>query len=438
MDKAALKAKVREAIRARRADIERLAEAIFDEPELGFKEVKTSAKVKTEFDKLGITYTDGWAITGVKARMKGGKGSKKTVALLGELDAIICKSHPASDAETGAAHCCGHNIQIANLLGVAMAFKDTGVMEELAGDVVFFAVPAEEYVELTWRNTLRKAGKLHFIGGKAELIYEGAFDDVDLAMMMHANVKHTEQAFYDAGGSSNGFVGKNVRYVGRAAHAAGHPDAGINALNAACLGIMGVNAIRERFREADYVRFHPIIASGGDLVNVIPDNVTMESYVRAANVEALKRYSEDINAALTAGASAIGAKCEIDDIPGYLPLQPDQALRDILVANAKTYFGEEGVGVGPHNTASTDMGDISHLMPTVHPWVECVTGVLHGADFKLVDRDTAFEKSICTLADTIIDLLADDAQAAESICANFKPVFDRESYTAFWDGFVAK
>lgn len=438
MDKNALKQKVCQAVRARRADIERLAEAIYAEPELGFKEEKTSQKVKAAFRDLGIAYSDGWAVTGVKARMTGGRGSKKTVALLGELDAIVCRAHPGADKATGAAHCCGHNVQIANLLGVAMAFKDAGVMEELAGDVVFFAVPAEEYVELTWRDELRKAGKLHFIGGKAELIYEGAFEDVDMAMMMHVNPYHGETPFYDAGASCNGFIGKNIRYVGRAAHAAGHPDAGINALNAACLGIMGVNAIRERFREADFVRFHPIIASGGDLVNVIPDNVTMESYVRAANVEALKRYSTEIDAALAAGAQAVGGSCEITDIPGYLPLRPDLAMRDILSANAVRHFGEPNVGVGPHNTASTDMGDVSHLMPVVHPWVGCVKGVLHGADYVLADRDVAFEKSVCVLAETIIDLLADDAKAAEAICGNFRPVFNKDSYTAFWDGFVSK
>ena len=108
MNKEELKQKLLEAVKARRADIEAIAESILREPELGYKEVKTSAKVKAIFDELGVEYTTGWGMTGVKARLKGGKPGK-TVAILGELDAVICKNSPYA-AESGAAHCCGHNI----------------------------------------------------------------------------------------------------------------------------------------------------------------------------------------------------------------------------------------------------------------------------------------------------------------------------------------
>ena len=224
-----------------------------------------------------------------------------------------------------------------------------------------------------------------------------------------------------------------MTYRGRAAHAAGAPDKGINALNAAMLGVMGVNAIRERFREDDFVRFHPIINSGGDLVNVVPDYVTMESYTRAANVDALLRYNTDINRALRAGADAVGATCELQDLPGYLPLRPDETLRNVLRDNAVTLFGEEHVAVGPHNAGSTEMGDVSHLIPVVHPWVGCAKGVLHGANFVLDNEEVAYEKSPEVLAMTIIDLLYDDAKKAEEICANFKPVFTKETYCEFQD-----
>ena len=403
MSKEDLKRRVCEAIRARRADIKAVAESVFAEPELGFKETKTSDKIKAEFEKLGLTCETGWGITGVRARMKG-KKSKKTVALLGELDAIICRDHPHADPKTGAAHCCGHHVQLANMLAVGMAFKDAGIMDELDGDLMLFAVPAEEYVEIDFRNGLRKKGDLRYLGGKQQLIAEGA-----------------------------GFVGKLMTYRGRAAHAAGAPDKGINALNAAMLGVMGVNAIRERFREDDFVRFHPIINSGGDLVNVVPDYVTMESYTRAANVDALLRYNTDINRALRAGADAVGATCELQDLPGYLPLRPDETLRNVLRDNAVTLFGEEHVAVGPHNAGSTEMGDVSHLIPVVHPWVGCAKGVLHGANFVLDNEEVAYEKSPEVLAMTIIDLLYDDAKKAEEICANFKPVFTKETYCEFQD-----
>ena len=396
MSKEDLKRRVCEAIRARRADIKAVAESVFAEPELGFKETKTSDKIKAEFEKLGLSCETGWGITGVRARMKG-KKSKKTVALLGELDAIICRDHPHADPKTGAAHCCGHHVQLANMLAVGMAFKDAGIMDELDGDLMLFAVPAEEYVEIDFRNGLREKGDLRYLGGKQQLIAEGAFDGIDIAMQMHANITDDPHGFYDLGGSCNGFVGKLMTYRGRAAHAAGAPDKGINALNAAMMGVMGVNAIRERFREDDFVRFHPIINSGGDLVNVIPDYVTMESYTRAANVDALLRYNTDINRALRAGADAVGATCELQDLPGYLPLRPDENLRNVLRDNAVALFGEEHVAVGAHNAGSTEMGDVSHLIPVVHPWVGCAKGVLHGANFVLdneegtIDEDKAME-----------------------------------------------
>ena len=432
MNKAQLKEAVCQAIESRFDDINRLSEDIFAEPELGFKEQKTSAKVKAAFEKLGLSYTDGWGITGVKARVKGSK-NKKTVALLGELDAIVCRDHPNSDPVTGAAHCCGHNVQIANLLAVAMAFKDADIMKYLDGDVVFFAVPAEEYVEIDYRNQLREQGKLRYLGGKAEIIAEGGFDDVDMALQMHVHPTDNPNGLFEVGGTCNGFIGKLIEYRGRAAHAAGAPDKGINALNAAMMGVMGVNAIRETFRDEDCVRFHPIINTGGDLVNVIPDFVKMESYVRASRLDALTHYNSAINRALKAGADAIGAQCEIKDLPGYLPLKPDQNFRDVLRANAQTIFGAENVEEGAHNAGSTDMGDVSHLIPVVHPWVGCAKGILHGANFTLDNKDAAFKKTAKVLAMTIIDLLADDAQEARRICDNFKPVLTRQTYCEYMD-----
>lgn len=432
MNKEQLKAAVCQAIDAHFNDIQAISDAIFAEPELGYKEVKTAQKMKALFDNLGMQYTDGWGITGVKARVKG-KNSRRTVALLAELDAIVCRDHPACDAQTGAAHCCGHNVQLANLAAVAMAFKDAGIMEHLDGDVVFFAVPAEEYVEIDYRNMLREQGKLRYLGGKAEIIAQGGFDDVDMALQMHVDATDNPEGDFTVGASCNGFIGKLIEYHGRAAHAAGAPDKGINALNAAMMGVMGVNAIRETFRDDECVRFHPIINAGGDLVNVVPDRVKMESYVRAANVDALGRYNKAINRALKAGADAIGATCEIKDLPGYLPLRPDENFRALLRQNAEGVFGKDNVFEGVHAAGSTDMGDLSHLIPVVHPWVGCVTGVLHGASYNLTDPKTALNKSAKVLAMTIIDLLADDAAQADFICKNHKPVMTKQSYCEFMD-----
>ena len=426
MDKATIKQKVCKAIAAHRADIEAIANAILAEPELGFKEVKTAKKVQDALAKLGLEFTTEHGLTGVKARMKG-RTSKRTIAMLAELDAIVCRNHKNADPVTGAAHCCGHNIQIANMIAVAYGLRE--VMDELDGDVVLFAVPAEEYVEIDWRNAQRDANRLKYLGGKQQLIAEGAFDDIDMAMQMHV----AAGSEFNLGASSNGFIGKLIEYHGRPAHAAFAPEEGINALNAAMMGVMGVNAIRETFRDQDHVRFHPIINAGGDLVNVIPDYVKMESYVRASNIEAMARYNKAVDRALKAGGDALGAKCDIQNLPGYLPLRPDQAFRDLLRENAVDLFGAPQVTLGEHSAGSTDMGDVSHLMPVVHPWVGCVDGVLHGADYALRDGEVAYTKTPQVLALTIVDLLTNGAEKAEAICQAFKPQLDRDSYVKFMD-----
>lgn len=203
MTKEEVKQRVCEAIVAAQPRLREIAESIMAEPELGYKEVKTSKKVRDMFDELGIPYTTEHALTGVKGRMKG-RDSRYTVAMIGELDAILCPRHPRADDLTGAAHCCGHNIQITNMFAVAMGLQS--VMDELAGDVVLFAVPAEEMIEVDYRNKLREQGKIKYMGGKQQLIYEGAFDDIDMAMQMHVETAKTPAGEMGLGSTSNGFL----------------------------------------------------------------------------------------------------------------------------------------------------------------------------------------------------------------------------------------
>src|SRR5919197_4418652 len=142
MTAADLKARACQAIDAHAAELERLARDIFDAPELGFKEHRTAALVQQWFDRLGLPHQDGLALTGSKAYLDGGSVGP-TVAVLGELDSLLCWEHPDCDPQTGAAHACGHNAQIATMLGVGLAVRD--VVGELAGRVALMAVPAEEY-----------------------------------------------------------------------------------------------------------------------------------------------------------------------------------------------------------------------------------------------------------------------------------------------------
>lgn len=434
MKKEELKQKICQAIEASKEQILALGESIYKEPELGFKETKTASKVEEIFRELGVSYEKGLALTGVKGRLKG-KKSNRTVAILGELDAVTCAAHPGADPLSGAAHCCGHNVQIAILMAVGRALLETGAMEYLAGDVVLFAVPAEEYVEISYRNKLREEGKITYLGGKQELIHLGAFDDIDMALQIHLLTNTQADSFIRLGSTSNGFIGKLVKYRGKAAHAAMAPSEGINALNAAMLGIMGVNAQRETFREQDYVRFHPIITQGGDLVNVIPEDVRMESYVRAATMEALQESNGKIDRALRAGGDAVGAEVSIQSLPGYLPMYNNQDLNQVFRGNAEVLYGQTQVIEGTHEAGSTDTGDLSHIMPTIHPWLGCVSGALHSKEYVVADVHAAYIKSAQALAMTIIDLLYGDGEAAENILHDYKPLLTKEKYVEFLNSF---
>lgn len=432
LTKEEVKQRVCDAIVAGQEQLRALASAIMDEPELGYKEYKTSQKVQDMFTELGIPFTTGHAITGVKGRLQGRK-SKKTVAMIGELDAIVCHRHPKADPMTGAAHCCGHNVQIANLFAVAMGLQAEGVMEALGGDVVLFAVPAEEMIEVDYRNTLREKGTIKYLGGKQQLIYEGAFDDIHMAMQMHVETADTPTGEMNLGSTSNGFVAKLIEYHGKIAHAAASPHEGINALNAALMGVMGVHAIRETFKESDYFRFHPIINQGGTLVNCVPDYVQVESFVRASNIQAIVEGNQRVNRALKAGGDAVGATCVIHDLPGYLPMRDNPDMNTLLRSNSEPLFGTDNVRQRVHMTASTDMGDVSQLMPVIHPWVGCIEGGLHSAEYNITVPEVAYIKTAKALAMTIVDLLYDEAQVAEEIIENFEAPLTKETYIELLD-----
>lgn len=437
MDKELLKQRIAAAIDDNAAKIKDVADRIYAEPELGFKEVKTAAKVAAFMrEELGLEPQTGLAINGVKGRAKGGKQGP-TVAVLGELDAIGCPESPDADPMTGAAHKCGHNLQVASMLGAACGIIKSGVIKELAGDCVFFGVPAEEYVELAYRQQLLAEGKLHYIVGKGQLIWEGAFDDIDMAMMMHAD-KERPNPTVSIGSSSNGFVGKKVQYIGKVAHAGDAPFEGINALNAAMLGIMGINALRETFKDSDHVRVHPIITKGGDIVNSVPADVRMELYVRGGTMEAIDNTHKKVDAALKAGGDAIGAQTIIETMPGQMPLDCPDRLHELFIANAKAINPDVAIEDAGHFGGSTDMGDVSQIMPAIHPYIGGTVGLLHTKDFNCVDFKACVLDTAKAFAYVIVDLLYDDAQEAKEIIKNNPPNLTKEEYIQRMDAYFSK
>ncbi|HTD80037.1 MAG TPA: amidohydrolase [Chloroflexota bacterium] len=427
MTPAEMKAAVGQTIDAHGSELEALARQIFAQPELGFKEHRTASVVQEWFDRLGLDHRDGIALTGTRADLACGSAGP-TVAILGELDSLLCWEHPDRDPRTGAVHACGHNAQIAMMLGAGLALRE--VAPHLAGRIALMAVPAEEYVELEERLAFREQGQLEFLGGKAEMVRLGAFDDVDVAMMVHASSR-PEDGDIAVGGTNNGMVAKFVRFLGRTSHAGGAPDQGINALSAARVALAGIDAIRETFRDDDHIRVHPIVTRGGDVVNAIPADVRIELFCRGASVEAIELAHRKVDRALKAGALAVGGSVEITTLPGYLPLFHDPTLVAMFRANAVSVVGADNVRDKGHGGGSTDMGDISHILPTVHPYAGGAAGAGHGADYRIEDYTRAVLNPARALAMTVVDLLSDNAREAKRVKAEFKPRMTRDDYLAY-------
>ena len=431
MTKEELKEKVVKAIEENKDVIIGAGRKIYANPEFGYKEFETTKTVREFFkNELGIETEDKIAYTGCRARINEDKQGPK-IAVLGELDGISCSEHCDANA-IGASHTCGHNVQIAGMLGAAVGLIKSGVYKELDGKIDFMATPAEEFIELAYRSQLKKDGEIKFFGGKQELIRRGAFDDVNMALMFH--VLDTGDKKVLTGPVSNGFIGKEVKFIGKEAHAGSAPYEGINALNAAMLAINNVHAQRETFKEADRVRFHPIITKGGDIVNVVPADVRMESYVRARTISGMIDANMKVNRALMAGAMAVGAGIEITELPGYLPILRHDNMEKVLRENLK-YIGltDNDIIEGGDFTGSFDFGDVSHLIPTLHPMFGGVKGALHTREYRIADEEYAYLAPAKAMALTIVDLLFDNAAKAKEILKDFKPAMTKEEYLAFME-----
>lgn len=252
--------------------------------------------------------------------------------------AVFCEY----DALPGIGHACGHNIIGAAGLGAGLAAA--ALADRLGGRIVLLGSPAEE------------GG-----GGKVFMIERGALDGVDAAMMIHpADVDLLWM-------TTISIQQLHVRYEGRSAHAASHPWDGRNALDAAVLGYMNVAALRQHIRPDE--RVHGVFTDGGDKPNIVPATAVMEWYVRAGNLDRLAELRPRVLAALEAGAAASGCTMTHEWIePAYADLVRNRPFEGIFAANAARLGRTLGVpGVDGDVMGSTDMGNVSHVVPTIHP-----------------------------------------------------------------------
>ena len=393
------------------------ADYIWKHPETGYREWKTHAYLAEEFKKLGYELVEAGNIPGFYTDIDTGKPGPKLL-IMGELDSLIVSTHPDCDPETGYVHACGHHCQVSALLGIAAALKQPGAMDNMSGSIRLMAVPAEELIEIGFREELRKQGVIKYFGGKVEFMHRGYMDGCDIALLVHTGVGDHPSIALTPG--NNGCVTKNINFIGVSAHAGGAPHLGVNALYAASQAMNAANALRETFQEKDTIRFHPIITKGGGAVNAIPNDVRMESYVRGASLEAIKEANTKINRALAASAASMGANVVLKDRPGYTPLENEEQLYDLTCEIVKQCFGEDALVKRGRSTGCTDVGDVSAVMPTVQPYASGACGVAHGSDYRIADPESALVMSAQYQVLMAEALLSNNAELGKKIIQNAK------------------
>ncbi len=402
---------------------------VWKNAETGYREYKTSHRLEEIFENLGYDLIKAQDIPGFYTVIDTGRAGPE-ILILGELDSLICREHPDADPETGAVHCCGHSAQSAALVGIAAALREPQILDGLSGRIRLCAVPAEELIEIDFRKSLMEKGIISHMGGKTEFLSRGYFDGVDIAFMVHTS---TGNSFMIQTSRDVGCLAKKITYKGISAHAGGCPWNGVNALYAATQGLSAINAIRETFKEQDCIRVHPIMTKGGSAVNAIPDEATIESYVRGASFDAIKSANERVNRALCGAALSMGANVDIEDVPGYAPLIQDEALAQAARDALERVMPDAPLVIKTETgTASTDMGDLSCVFPSLHFYAPGAVGKSHGADYYIKNPDLACVGSAVWQIALIVHLLENGAERALKVIDSFSPLFkSKKEYLEF-------
>ena len=310
---------------------------------------------------------------------------------------------------------------------MAAALKEKDVLSSLCGKIRLCAVPAEEFLEIEYRLSLKEQGLIEYLGGKCEFLRRGYFDGVDLALLIHAGDNFCAEK------GMIGFLAKRVTYKGVASHAGGAPWHGTNALYAANCGLNAVNALRETFRDCDLVRWHPIITKGGSVVNVIPEETTIESQLRARSFEAIERENKKIDRALIGGALSFGANIEITDVAGYSPFLNDEGLLLVADEALKALYPDKKLSVyDGYATGCSDMGDLACIMPVLMAYTGGARGGAHTKDFQIVDPVLACVDGAKWQLAMLTLLLGEGGRRAKEIIKAYRPRFEsKEEFLAY-------
>ncbi len=396
-----------------------MEEALFQTPELGFKEQQTRALLVSFFEQHGLSITKDYGINGFQITIGTGQPH---IALIAEMDALVVPGH-FMQGNDGAAHACGHHLQGSILAHVLTMLQASSLP---AGRVSFFAIAAEEYVDLDFRKTLQAEGTIQLLSGKQNLILQQAFDDVDVAIGVHT-MGETTSPKMEINASLSGFIYKVLRFQGQGAHAAVMPHEGVNALNALALTQTAVAFLRETFQEEDRIRIHMITTEGGQSVNSVPEQAVLEGYIRAQKPEVLQSVSDRVNQAAIHSARAIGASVEISDSMGYLPLIQSKELSSVIQEAMLDVVDE--VVDNQLSFAAGDIGDMSVFLPTIQIGFSGCVGRVHGSDFKMQSVEEALIYPTYAIVSTV-DRLLKEPETLQRVVRAHQPLMTLSEYKA--------
>lgn len=361
-------------------EIYNIANDIYLNPELGYKEKRTSNIVKDYILKYmpDANITE-FAETGLKVNV--GEKKKIHIALLAELDAVFAPSHFHSNKESGAAHNCGHYSQVAILLNVFRTLVESEIYKTFDFSVGFIFVPAEEYLDLEYRKQLKENGKITYFGGKPEAMKLGAFDEFDMCISIHSMGGVYEKRSIEINCDLAGFMYKNYNFKGKASHAGFAPFAGINAYSISTLFNVGVGLLRQQLDERYMPRMNPIVLNSNMGINVIPNNIKIGSDIRANSIEYMLELSKRLDMIAKGSALSLGGEVEINSSLGYLPFRQSRYFNRFVKSAFEKF---DKIGYCRDNTpvsASGDIGDLCYMMPCIQIGYSGFKGTIHGDDF---------------------------------------------------------
>ena len=369
-------------------ELRTIGDKIWSSPELCYKEYKAHDLLTGFLEKKGFSVERSY--TGIETAFRATFGSgRPNVCVICEYDAL---------PEIG--HACGHNLiaeaGVAASLGLKAALESSNAPK---GRLTVMGTPAEE------------GG-----GGKEFLIRNGAFEDIDIAMMVHPAPHSAVRAIW------NDVAQLEITYTGKAAHAAAFPWEGVNALDAAVMAYTSISVLRQQMKPT--WRVHGIITNGGAKPNIIPEKASMEYYIRAPSKSELVTLRKKVDSCFEAAAKATNCSMEVvEPMPAYLDIANNPTL-------AKQY-GENWATLGAKFDdifdlrASTDMGNVSYVVPSIHP-IYCIgsgSEVNHTREFTTVSNtpEAHAETLVAAkaMAHTCIDVLTTDG-LLEEIRKTFK------------------